>query len=98
VATEEAGETVRNPFILIGVAGLLAAEGDKERALEFLALVLRHPTSWQWMKDRTAPLAAELEAELSPDAAAAARARGRARDLDATVTELIVELGGEEVA
>ena len=64
----------------------------REWALELLALVLRHPSTWQWTKDRAAPLIAELEVELSPDLFAAAQARGRARDLDATVKELLVEL------
>lgn len=52
------------PLTLVGIATLLAAEGEKERALELLALVLHHPVSWQWTKDRAAPLVAELEAEL----------------------------------
>jgi hypothetical protein len=56
------------------------------------ALILHHPASWQWSKDRAAPLVAELEAELSPDAVAAARERGQGRDLDGTVAELLVEL------
>ncbi len=78
---------------LVGIAALLAAEGEKERALELLALVLHHPISWQWAKDRAMPLITELEAELSPDAVAAAQARGRALDLEATVAELLDELG-----
>jgi predicted ATPase/class 3 adenylate cyclase len=93
VATRAVGETVRNPFILVGVAGLLAAEGEKERALELLALVLRHPAAWQWTKDRAALLAAELKADLPPDVVVAAQARGQALDLDGTVQELLVELG-----
>jgi len=87
------GQTYDLPVSLVGIAALLAAEGEKERALELLALVLHHPTSWQWAKDRAAPLIAELEAELPPDAVVAAKERGRARDLDATVAELLVELG-----
>jgi hypothetical protein len=43
-------------------------------------------------KDQAAPLVAELEAELPPDAVAAAWERGRSRDLDATVQELLLEL------
>jgi predicted ATPase/DNA-binding SARP family transcriptional activator len=78
---------------LVGTARLLAAEGEKERASELLALVLHHPASWQWAKDRAAPLIAQLEAELSPDALAAAQERGQARDLEATVADLLVELG-----
>ena len=79
---------------LVGIATLLTAEGEKERALELLALVLHHPVSWQWTKNRAAPLVAELEAELSPEVVAAAQARGQARDLEATVAELLADLGG----
>jgi len=79
---------------LVGIATLLAAGGEKERALELLALVIHHPLSWKWTKDRAAPLVAELEAELSPDVVAAAQERSQARDLDTTVSELLVELGG----
>jgi predicted ATPase/class 3 adenylate cyclase len=96
-ATQAAGESVRIPFVLVGIAGLLAAEGETVRAVELLALVLEHRSSWQWVKDRASALIAELESKLPPDVAAAAWERGRARDLDATVAELLVELGGEEV-
>ena len=81
---------------LVGIATLLAAEGEKERALELLALVLHHPVSWQMAKDRAAPLIAQLEAKLPPDVVAAAQARGRARDLEVTVQELLVELGRDK--
>jgi tetratricopeptide (TPR) repeat protein len=87
----------RHLLTLVGVARVWAKEGDKERALELLALVMNHRFSWQLAKDQAAPLIAELEAELSPEVAAAAQARGRARDLDATVAELLDELGEEEV-
>jgi len=79
---------------LVGVGALLGAEGEREKALELLALGLHHPLSWQWVKDRAAPLIAELEAELPLDVAAAARERGRTHDLGATVAELLDELGG----
>jgi hypothetical protein len=88
------GEMSRLPLVLVGTATLLAGEGEKERALELLALALHHPASWQWTKDRAAVLVAELEAGLSPDAVAAALERGRTRDLEATVAELLAELGG----
>jgi tetratricopeptide (TPR) repeat protein len=89
---------------LVGVGALLAAEGEKERALELLALILRHPLGWRWTKDRAAPLVTELEAELPPDVVAAAQERGRARDLEVSVAELLIELhegsgaAGETVA
>jgi predicted ATPase/class 3 adenylate cyclase len=87
----------RQPLTLVGVARVLAKEGEEERALELLALVMNHRFSWQMAKDQAAPLIAELEAELSPEAVAAARDRGQDRDLDATVAELLAELGGSEV-
>jgi predicted ATPase/DNA-binding SARP family transcriptional activator len=93
----EIGMSVRAtaPALLtvVGIAALLAGEGKKEWAAELLALVLGHPYTWQWTKDRAAPLVAELEAELSPDRLRAAQERGRARDLDATAGELLAELG-----
>jgi predicted ATPase/DNA-binding SARP family transcriptional activator len=78
---------------LVGTARLLAAKGERERAAELLALVLHHPATWQWAKDRAAPLVAELEAKLSPDALAAAQERGRTRDLETTVAELLAAQG-----
>jgi DNA-binding SARP family transcriptional activator/predicted ATPase len=82
----------RTLLTLVATAGLLAAEGERERASELLALVLHHPASWQWAKDRAARLIAELETELSADVLAAAQERGQARDLQATVAELLVDL------
>jgi predicted ATPase/DNA-binding SARP family transcriptional activator len=79
-------------YTLVGVAALLAGEDDGEGALELLGLILRHPASAQWTKDRAATLLAELENELPPDIVAAALERGRARDLDATLADLLVQL------
>ncbi len=78
---------------LVGTARLLAAEGEAERASELLGLVVHHPASWQWAKDRASPLIALLEVELAPDVWAAAWERGQARDLEATVAEWLLELG-----
>jgi tetratricopeptide (TPR) repeat protein len=88
----------RQPLALVGVSRVLAKEGESERALELLALVMTHRMSWQMAKDQAAPLIEELKAELPPEAVAAAWERGQARDLDATVAELLVELGEEKVA
>jgi predicted ATPase len=81
----------RHLLALVGVARVLAREGDKERALELLALVTHHRFSWQMAKDQAALLITELEAELPPEVVAAAWERGQARDLDAIVTELLDE-------
>jgi predicted ATPase len=82
----------RHLLTLVGVARVLAREGEKERALELLAVVMSHRHSWQMAKDQAAPLIAELEAELPPEVVAAAWERGRERDLDATVAELLHDL------
>jgi hypothetical protein len=78
---------------LVGIAALRMEEGQEERALELLSLVLHHSSTWQWTKDRAAPLVAELKATLSPERFAAAHERGRARDLDTMTQELLAELG-----
>ena len=77
---------------VVGIAALLMRQGQRERAVELLALVLPHPSTWEWTKDRAAPLVAELEAGLSPEVFAAAQERGQARDLETTVQELLAEL------
>ena len=87
------GRPGRYLWPLLGVAQLLACQGEKERALELLSLIMNHRMSWQVVKDQARLLAVELEAELSPDVAAAAQERGRARDLKATVAELLAEWG-----
>jgi tetratricopeptide (TPR) repeat protein len=96
----EAVATIRALYYLllalVKTAALLAVEGEGERALELLTLVLHHPASWQRTRDRAASLVAELEAELPPAVAAAAWERGRARDLSATVAELLDELAGTD--
>ena len=88
------GQKFYVPLNLVGIAALLAEQGDKEKALELLALVTNHRFSWQWAKDQATPLIAELEAELPAGVVAAAWERGQARDLDGTVAELLDELGG----
>jgi tetratricopeptide (TPR) repeat protein len=80
-------------YTLAGVAALLAAEGERKRALELLGLTLYHPASAQWTRDRAVTLLANLEAGLPPEAVAAAKECGRAQDLEATVAGLLSELG-----
>jgi tetratricopeptide (TPR) repeat protein len=82
----------RTLLTLVGTARLLAAGGEGERAAELLALVVHHPASWQWAKDRASPLIAQLQLELPPGVWAAARERGQGRDLESTMAELLLEL------
>jgi len=75
---------------------LLADRGEVERAVELYALASRYRrvANSRWFEDIAGNHIAAAAATLPPKVVAAAQARGRARDLDATVTELLVELGG----
>ena len=76
---------------LVGIAALLARQGQPEWALEILSYTVEHPASDKHIDDE-ARLLIQLEAELPPDVVAAAKARGKALDLDATVAALLDEL------
>jgi len=97
-ALRTASEIVIFPFItaLPAIALLLADRGEVERAVELYALASRYPrvANSRWFEDIAGNHIAAVAATLPPKVVAAAQARGRARDLDATVTELLVELGG----
>jgi predicted ATPase/DNA-binding SARP family transcriptional activator len=80
-------------YVLLGPAELLAQEGHVERAAELAALARHHPASIGETRDKADELLDELQLRLSPEAYAAAKARGRARDLEATMRELLAELG-----
>jgi tetratricopeptide (TPR) repeat protein len=80
------------------IALLLADEGDAyaERAVELYALACRNPgfansRMWQDIVGKHITAVAET---LPPEVVAAAQERGRARDMDATIQELLEELGG----
>jgi tetratricopeptide (TPR) repeat protein len=74
---------------LVGVARLVAIQGDCEKALELVGLIQSHPASAQHTKEKLNDLCAQLEATLPPFHVAKALERGRARDLGPTVTELL---------
>jgi predicted ATPase/DNA-binding SARP family transcriptional activator len=80
---------------LVRLATLRARQGDRKEALELVALVLHHPANSKAIVDEARRLLNALRAEMTPDVFDAAQERGRARDLDATVKELLAELGGE---
>jgi predicted ATPase len=91
---------IRTIFPLVtalpAIALLLADRGEVERSVELYALASRYPrvANSRWFEDIARNHIAAVAATLPPKVVAAAQARGRARDLDATVTELLVELGG----
>ena len=59
------------------------------------ALASRYPfvANSKWFDDVAGKHIAAVAATLPPEVVAAAQERGRARDLDATVAELLAELG-----
>jgi hypothetical protein len=66
-----------------------AAEGDPQRAVELLALVLQHPSTFQVTKDRAKRLLSQLQSEMAPETFAAATTRGQASDLKEIVPEIL---------
>jgi tetratricopeptide (TPR) repeat protein len=83
------------PFFFVAqIALLLAAEDQRELAVELYALSCRYPMvkNSQWFEDVVGKHIAAIAASLPPDVVAAAQERGRARDMEATVRELLAEL------
>jgi predicted ATPase/DNA-binding SARP family transcriptional activator len=82
--------------VMPGITLLLADQGEKQRAVELYALASRYPfvANSRWFEDVVGRHIAAVAATLPPDVVAVAQARGQARDLEATVGELLVELGG----
>jgi tetratricopeptide (TPR) repeat protein len=80
---------------LPAIALLLADKGEVERALELYALASHHSllSNSRWFEDVFERHIAAVAATLPSDVVAAAQERGRARDLEATVAELLAELG-----
>jgi tetratricopeptide (TPR) repeat protein len=74
-----------------GLAGLIAASGQAERAVELLGLVLPHPAGNQEMRLTAEPLLARLRIELPTDKVEAALGRGQRLELGKVVEELLGE-------
>jgi tetratricopeptide (TPR) repeat protein len=85
------------PFVLAlpAVALLLADRGEVERAVELHGLASRYPlvANSCWFEDVAGKHIAAVAATLPPKVVAAAQEPGQARDLNATVAELLVQLG-----
>jgi len=75
---------------------LLADQGDEEWAVELYALALCQPAvaNSRWFQDVAGRHMTAVADTLPPDIVMAAKERGEARDVQATVAELLVELGG----
>jgi hypothetical protein len=89
--------------ILLGMAQLLAKESKKdtgptkgkERAVEFLSLILDHPSGKRETKDRTNLVLSEISSSLPSSVVNAARERGQRKTLERVVEELRSEDGTE---
>jgi predicted ATPase/DNA-binding SARP family transcriptional activator len=83
-------------FAVPATALLLADQGEKERAVELYALASCYAVvaNSRWFEDVAGRHIAGVASSLPPEVVTAAQERGRARDLEATVKELVVELGG----
>jgi len=82
--------------VLPALALFLTDEGETERALEIHALASCYPlaTDSRWYEDVAGREIAAAAEALPAEVVAVAQERGRARDLEATVEELLAELGG----
>lgn len=76
---------------------VLLEEGQRERAVELLALVQTHPhvARSRWFADVVGRPIDEAAAGLPPDAVAAARQRGKAQELWETAQSLLQEEAGK---
>jgi len=73
----------------VGIATLKAKQGNIERALELLLIVLNHPASLQEVKNRADRLRPELEAQLTRQQVAAAHTRATATTFEAAVEAIL---------
>jgi predicted ATPase/transcriptional regulator with XRE-family HTH domain len=88
IATEIHGTPVALEA-LAGFASLQAKQGNTQRALELLLIVLNHPASFQETKSRAAYLRAELEARLTRHQIEATEARVQVTNFEAAAAEVL---------
>jgi predicted ATPase/DNA-binding SARP family transcriptional activator len=75
--------------LLVSVAGLLATQGEMERAAELAQAALNHAGGDQEVMGAANELLATLKVELSPQVLAACRQRGGTKSLEAVVAEVL---------
>jgi predicted ATPase/transcriptional regulator with XRE-family HTH domain len=74
--------------VLVGLAELVAREGNQARAVELLVLVLQHPAGEKRTKDRAGRLLGNLTSQLPPEEISAAQERAKERNLDQSMEEV----------
>jgi len=75
--------------VMAGFATTTARAGNRERALELLAFVLRHPACLEETKNRAGQLLAELESLLSAHVISLAWERGSMRTVEDVAPEIL---------
>ncbi len=92
----EIGTLTQLLWALPGIALLLTDQGDADRAIELYALASRYPNvaHSNWFEDVAGRHITAIATALPRDVISAARTLGQNRDLDVTLAELFVELGG----
>jgi hypothetical protein len=92
-AIKMAIEAWRPPYALhalVGMARLLAAKGEPERALKLGAFVQLQPASWQWSKDTLEPLVLELKKQVPIEVVEVAQMWGKEKNLEEVAEELSI--------
>ncbi len=85
----------RRPLLLdcfVGIADLLAKDGDLDYAAVLATLVVADPASWAMSKERGGRLLARLEKDLSFDGMDAVRQRVDQSDIHAVAAQLLIDL------
>ena len=77
---------------LAGLAAMLKAAGDAERAVELAVLAVNHPNFSILTREKAKKLVEELDASLPPKVFSAAHERGKALELMPTVKNWLTEL------
>lgn len=75
--------------ILDGIAALLVRQGETERALDLLCVIVVHPATQKQRQAKAESLLALLESELSSDTIAAAQARSKGQKLELVIAQIL---------
>lgn len=83
-------------WAVVGFAGVIAQDGQAERAAHYVGLAQHHPAQENNTRKVVAEIMPLLEAALSPEDLAAAMEHGKSLDLDTVVAELLEEFDKAE--
>jgi hypothetical protein len=78
-------------FCIVALASVLAAEGQSERAAEYLSFVNEYPSSQYFMRELAVQALDKIRPKLSPEVYTAAVERGKTRQFEHVAAELLAE-------